>query len=171
MTAAALALLRRLDLGYTAGAIAILVNGGLRVFFDAKVPAFYVANPIFWAKLALFAAVGLLRVPPTRHYIESAKSLRCSELVVEEAVFRRIRGCIAAELALILLAAARMARASACDGKVVQSTSTAATRRACLSHRLRRTIISSGWLSPVRCLAALDAGQRRIDGAARREQR
>jgi putative membrane protein len=113
MTAAALALLRRLDLGYMLGAIAILVTGGLRVFFYAKGPAFYAANPIFWAKLALFVAVGLLSVPPTRHYIESAKSLRGGELAVEEAVFRRIRGCIAAELALIALiplAAALMAR-------------------------------------------------------------
>jgi putative membrane protein len=113
MAAAALALLRRLDLGYMLGAIAILVTGGLRVFFYAKGPAFYAANPVFWAKLALFVAVGLLSVPPTRHYIASARSLRDGELVVEEAVFGRIRRCIAAELALIALiplAAALMAR-------------------------------------------------------------
>jgi putative membrane protein len=113
MPAATLALLRRLDFGYMLAAIAILITGVLRVFFYAKGPAYYAGNPVFWVKLALFLAVGLLSVPPTIHYIKSAKSLRDGELVVEEPVFRRMRAFIAAELALfafIPLAAALMAR-------------------------------------------------------------
>lgn len=113
MSPATLALLRRLDLAYLIGAIAVLATGLARVFFFAKRPAFYAGNPVFWIKMALFLAVALLSLPPTFHYIASAKAAPAGDLVVAPGVLRRMRGIIAAQLALfalIPLAAALMAR-------------------------------------------------------------
>jgi putative membrane protein len=50
-------------LGATAGLI--LVVGFSRVYWGAKGPAFYLENPVFWAKIAAFAVVGLLSILPT----------------------------------------------------------------------------------------------------------
>lgn len=113
MTPATLTLLRRLDIAYLIGAIVILATGLARFFFFAKGPAFYTGNPVFWLKMALFFAVGLLSLPPTFHYIASAKAASDSGVVIPPAVYRRIRGFIAAQLilfAFIPLAAALMAR-------------------------------------------------------------
>jgi len=57
--------LRALDGAYGALALLVLLVGFLRVFFGIKGPDFYVANPIFWAKIASFVAVGLLSIVPT----------------------------------------------------------------------------------------------------------
>ena len=108
-----LTLLRRLDALYLVAAIAVIATGSARVFFFAKGAAFYAANPLFWVKMALFLAVGLLSVPPTLHYIRSAKRLSGGTLVIEDKSYRRIRGCLTAQLllfALIPLAATLMAR-------------------------------------------------------------
>ena len=49
--------LGRLDAGHGASAGLILVVGFLRVFCGAKAPEFFLANPVFWGKIAAFAAV------------------------------------------------------------------------------------------------------------------
>jgi putative membrane protein len=113
MGRATLRLLRRLDLFYLFGAIAIIVTGLLRVFFFAKGWEFYAANPIFWVKMLLFLAVGLLSVPPTIHYIKSERTLAGDGLAIADATYRRMRGFITAQLVLfacIPLAATLMAR-------------------------------------------------------------
>ena len=53
------------DAGYGATAGLILVIGFSRVFFGAKGSAFYLENPVFWAKIAAFAVVGVLSIWPT----------------------------------------------------------------------------------------------------------
>jgi putative membrane protein len=108
-----LLLLRRVDLFYGVAAGAVIVTGLLRVFFFAKGAAFYAANPVFWVKMALFLAVGLLSVPPTIHYMRSAKRLSGDMLVVPDADYRRIRWYLRAQLLLVCfipLAATLMAR-------------------------------------------------------------
>jgi len=108
-----LTLLRRLDALYLVAAIAVLATGSLRVFFFAKGAAFYAANPVFWVKMALFLALGLLSLPPTLHYIRSAKRMSGGTVVIDDRSYRRIRGCLTAQLlvfALIPLAATLMAR-------------------------------------------------------------
>jgi putative membrane protein len=113
MPSATLTLLRRLDLGYGIAAGAVIVTGLLRVFFLAKGPAFYNANPVFWVKMALFVLVGLMSVPPTIHYIRTAKASGGGEIVIPERSFRRIRSHLWGQLALftlIPLAATLMAR-------------------------------------------------------------
>jgi putative membrane protein len=113
MAAATLARLRRLDLGYMLAAIAVLATGLLRLFFFAKGPAFYAANPVFWVKLALFLLVGLMSVPPTLHYIRTAKASGGGEVAIPDRTYRHIRGHLWGQLglaALIPLMAALMAR-------------------------------------------------------------
>ncbi|HYM03622.1 MAG TPA: DUF2214 family protein [Stellaceae bacterium] len=113
MTAATVALLRRLDLGYLFGAIAIIATGLLRVFFFAKGSAFYAANPIFWVKMALFVLVGLLSVPPTLHYMRNTAKLRDGAVAVDPSAYRAVRRYLILQLvvfAIIPLAAALMAR-------------------------------------------------------------
>ena len=43
----------------------IVAVGFLRVWFGGKGPDFYLSNPVFWAKIAAFGAVGLLSIVPT----------------------------------------------------------------------------------------------------------
>jgi putative membrane protein len=104
MALATLLLLRRLDLFYGIAAGAVIATGLLRVFFLAKGPAFYSANPVFWVKMALFVLVGLMSVPPTIHYIRTAKSTSGDgEIVIPERRFRHIRGHLWGQLALFAL--------------------------------------------------------------------
>lgn len=53
------------DRAYGGLAGAVIVIGVLRVMFGLKGWEFYVWNPMFWAKMVAFGAVGLLSVPPT----------------------------------------------------------------------------------------------------------
>jgi putative membrane protein len=61
--------LSRIDIAYGIVAGAIVIIGICRVFFGLKGPEFYVQNPIFWAKIASFVAIGLLSLPPTLRII------------------------------------------------------------------------------------------------------
>ncbi len=65
MTPSGLRLVARLDRVYGANAALLLGVGFGRVLWGAKGPAFYLSNSTFWAKIALFAAVALLSIPPT----------------------------------------------------------------------------------------------------------
>ncbi len=59
----------KLDATYGALAGAVLVVGILRVFFGLKGYEYYVSSHSFWAKMAAFAVVGLLSIPPTLQMI------------------------------------------------------------------------------------------------------
>jgi len=113
MTLATLVRLRRIDLGYLFAAIAIIVTGLARVFWFGKGVAFYIENPVFWIKLALFLAVGLLSVPPTLHYLRlSGQPMTDGPVRIPAAAYRRIRLFLVLQLAIfavIPLAAAIMA--------------------------------------------------------------
>jgi putative membrane protein len=63
--------------------------------------------------MALFAAVGLLSLPPTLHFIRLGRATGAGEALVDRGAYRRVRRFITAELAvfaLIPLAATLMAR-------------------------------------------------------------
>lgn len=113
MEAGVVRLLPRLDLLYLVAVIAIIVTGLLRVFFFAKGAAFYAASEFFWIKIALFAIVGLLSLPPTFAFIANRRTASGQALDLAPNRFNRIRSFIVAELAvfaLIPLAAALMSR-------------------------------------------------------------
>ena len=54
-----------IDAAYGALALGIVAVGFLRVWFGGKGPDFYLSNPVFWAKIVAFGAVGLLSIVPT----------------------------------------------------------------------------------------------------------
>lgn len=57
--------LARLDARFGGVAGLALLIGVLRVIWGGKGWAFYESNPFFWAKIGLFAAIGLLSIGPT----------------------------------------------------------------------------------------------------------
>ena len=113
MSAVVVRLLPKLGLGYLIAAIAIVATGLLRVFFFAKGAEYYAGNTIFWIKMAMFVAVGLLSLPPTFAFSANRKQAAGGALDLDPAHYRRVRRFIHAELgifALIPLAATLMAR-------------------------------------------------------------
>src|ERR1700722_10531236 len=64
----------QLDLWYGILAAAIVILGFCRAIFAAKGWAYYSHNVFFWAKIASFAAIGLLSVPPTLEFSRWKKS-------------------------------------------------------------------------------------------------
>lgn len=102
------------DLGVGLAAVAVLVTGALRVFYGGKGAAFYLHNPAFHVKVALFVVVGLVSIAPTLAFLRWRRAWRA------DAAFRvaprehtRVRRLVMIELhliALIPLAAVMMAR-------------------------------------------------------------
>ncbi|MBX3011201.1 MAG: DUF2214 family protein [Caldilineaceae bacterium] len=70
--------LTRVDLLYLVMAMLALTSGLLRLFFGIKGAAFYYNNPVFWVKMALFLAVGLLSIIPTLRFLRWQKQLRAN---------------------------------------------------------------------------------------------
>ena len=65
ISAATAARIASIDLWYGVFAVAVLVIGFCRAVFAAKGWPYYSHNVFFWAKMASFAAIGLLSAPPT----------------------------------------------------------------------------------------------------------
>ena len=76
MSRAQLRLLGTLDATYGIFAGLILIVGFCRVFYGAHGPDFFLHNPWFWAKIACFAAVGVLSAPPTIRFIAWRRQAR-----------------------------------------------------------------------------------------------
>ena len=114
MTGGRMRRLARIDLLYVAAAALALGSGVARVVWFGKGAAFYLHNPVFYVKLALFAAVGLLSIPPTLQYLRWLNSLKSGtpDAAADYQVLR-VRRYILAELVLfafIPLMATLMAR-------------------------------------------------------------
>lgn len=107
-------LLLRIDLLYGISAVGVILAGLARVFWGAKDAAFYGAQPFFWAKLATFAAIGLISILPTRTFISWVKRHgRDAAFAVTDADAKRVRRLVMIELHLLVLVplfAALMAR-------------------------------------------------------------
>jgi putative membrane protein len=112
--AKAASLIARTDLWYGASAGLVLITGLLRVFFGAKGSAFYLENPMFWGKVALFAIVGILSIKPTLMFLRWSRSLKANAAFIPEDTERRTaRRLVMTQLhlaALLPLAAVLMAR-------------------------------------------------------------
>jgi putative membrane protein len=106
--------LARIDLLYMGAAMLALGSGAARVVWYAKGAAFYLHNPVFYIKLALFVAVGLMSIPPTLQYLRWLRSLKSGAAgVAADYQVLRVRRYILAELVLfafIPLMATIMAR-------------------------------------------------------------
>ncbi len=109
LSPAAAARIASLDLCYGVFAAAVVIIGFCRAIFAAKGWAYYSHNAFFWAKLASFALMGLLSVPPTLAFIRWRKL----ESAPSDAAIGAVRRYLHLELALFALLpifAAAMAR-------------------------------------------------------------
>ena len=101
-------------MGYGVAATAVVIFGVLRVIYGAKGYEYYLANHIFWTKMALFLIVGLLSIPPTMRYLDWGRQLRADPAFRPAAAeIGRLRSFLWAEAAFFLaipVAAAAMAR-------------------------------------------------------------
>lgn len=106
--------LARIDAAYGATAGVVIIVGVARVIWGAKGYEYYMANHIFWTKMALFLIVGLLSIPPTIRYFQWGRQLRADPQFRPAATaVARVRTYLWAEVAFFLaipVAAAAMAR-------------------------------------------------------------
>ncbi len=114
MTGTRIRQLARIDMFYMIAAILALGSGAARVVWFGKGAAFYLHNPVFYVKLALFVAVGLISVPPTLQYLRWLRGVKAGAAkVAADYQVRRVRRLVLVELvlfALIPLMATLMAR-------------------------------------------------------------
>jgi putative membrane protein len=106
---AAAARIAAIDMWYGILAGVVLIIGFCRAIYAAKGWAYYSHNTFFWAKMATFAAIGLLSAPPTIQFIR----WRRSGVTPDDAAVRSARRYLHAELGLfvlLLIFAAAMAR-------------------------------------------------------------
>ena len=84
------------------------------MIWGAKGADFYLSNPWFWAKMASFAAIGLLSIPPTLALLKWRKSSKQDgAFLPPQNDIARLRVFLHAEiglLALVVVFAAAMAR-------------------------------------------------------------
>ena len=107
-------LLLRIDLFYGLSAVLIILAGVARVIWGAKGWAYYQVQPFFWAKMAAFAAIGLLSIAPTRAFMRWVRQAKADPaFIVPEPEAKRVRRLAVVEAhlaALLVLFAALMAR-------------------------------------------------------------
>jgi putative membrane protein len=105
--------LQKIDLAYGIVAVALLAVGTLRVFYGIKGGAFYAGNPVFWLKIAFFAATGLVSIAPTVAFIRWVRELKSTATLPSTVQWIRIRRLVTLELhllAVVMIFAAIMAR-------------------------------------------------------------
>ena len=87
------------DVIYGVAGLAILITGILRVKYYGQGGDFYTSNPIFWLKVSLYIAIGLLSLYPTISYILWAIPLSKNKLpVISENLVQRFKLIICTEL-------------------------------------------------------------------------
>jgi putative membrane protein len=96
-------LLPRLDMVFFAAAMIALATGLLRLFFYAKGVGFYLPNPAFHAKMALFVAIAVISIVPTMRFLRWRRTLEAGGAAPDAAAVVRVRRLIHVELALLAL--------------------------------------------------------------------
>ena len=96
--------LATLDSLYGIFAVLILIVGFGRVFYGVRGPEFFLGNPWFWAKLAVFALVGVLSAPPTIRYVAWRRRAKADDsFTIDQAAVTWVRRFLIAEIALFAL--------------------------------------------------------------------
>ena len=97
-------LLARIDLLYVIAAALALATGVARLLWYGKGAVFYLHNPVFYLKLALFVAVGLISIPPTIQYLRWMRLTKTSAgAVAADFEVLRSRRYVLVELVLFAL--------------------------------------------------------------------
>jgi putative membrane protein len=90
------------DLLYVLAAVLALATGLLRLFIAGRGAFFYLNNPVFYIKIALFLAVGLISVLPTLQFMRWNRALKAGEeRILRDRDILATRRYIALELALL----------------------------------------------------------------------
>lgn len=104
----------RLDAGFGATAMLVVAVGASRVIWGGKGWGFYEANPYFWAKIGLFAAIGLISILPTLAFFRWRKAAAGNAAFTPPAAeVKQVRLWVGLEALLLvplLVSAAAMAR-------------------------------------------------------------
>jgi putative membrane protein len=99
---------------YGAAAVAVLIIGGLRVYFFEKGWYYYLTNHAFLTKIAIFIVVGGISAIPTMEFMRWRQETRAGKVPhVDPAKLQRLRKIVHWELVglmLMLFFAAWMAR-------------------------------------------------------------
>jgi putative membrane protein len=97
-------LLGTVDLGYFLALIGSLATGLARLLFFGQDTSYYLANRLFWLKIALFIVIGLIALFPTRQYIHWNREARTAPTFAPlTRELERVRGSLALQLGLMLL--------------------------------------------------------------------
>ncbi len=114
MSAQTLRRLAGIDRHYGLIALLVIIVGAARVVYGLKGWEFYVYNWVFWAKMAAFAAVGLLSIVPTMRFLAWRRSAAADPAFqVPQGELATVRAYVRAQAALFFLIptfAAAMAR-------------------------------------------------------------
>jgi putative membrane protein len=105
--------LGRLDAFYGMSAGVLLVLGLMRLGMGAKGFAFYSGNWVFWAKMVLFAVMGLISIIPTVRFIRWRRAHEATGKLPDAQAWTQTRKLVMAQLHLlpwVVIAAAAMAR-------------------------------------------------------------
>jgi putative membrane protein len=101
------------DRWYGISAMVLLVAGAIRAYAYEKGLDYYLANPFFLLKMALFVSIGLLSIAPTLRFLRWRPDIRAGRApVVSEAQYTLVARCLSAQmlaLAFLLLSASLMA--------------------------------------------------------------
>jgi len=104
----------KVDAAYGGSAMLVIVIGIARVIWGIKGADFYLSNPWFWTKMAVFLVIGLLSIPPTIAILKWRKALASdATFLPPEADIARLRRYAKHEamlLAIVFASAAAMAR-------------------------------------------------------------
>jgi putative membrane protein len=103
-TLATAAKIRRYDALYGIAALLVIAVGALRVVYFEKGPGYYMHSAAFMAKMALFAAAGLLSIYPTVSFLKWGTAISQGVApVLADAERRRLRLAVHVEAGLMLL--------------------------------------------------------------------
>jgi putative membrane protein len=97
-------LLGMVDLGYLLALIASLATGLARALYYGQDSAYYLANRLFWLKIAIYLVVVLVAVAPTLQYIRWNREARTAPAFAPlTREVERVRASIAFGLGLWLI--------------------------------------------------------------------
>jgi putative membrane protein len=105
--------LAKVDRIYGIAALAVLVTGGIRIYFGTKGAGWYWGNWLLHVKIGLFVVVALLSIPPSIRFARWRRELRASGALPAPAEVKKMRKLVMVQahiVPVIPLAAAFLAR-------------------------------------------------------------
>lgn len=114
MTKDSVQLITQMDRGYGISAGLLVLAGVSRVIWGAKGADYYIHEPYFWAKMATFAAIGIISIFPTLRFFRWRKALAADPAFLPDAAeTKRAHALVLTQLrlmAVVIAFAVLMAR-------------------------------------------------------------